>query len=188
MPIRHAPALVLAATLACASAEAVAQADTGVAGTYALWRCSGECAVADTAGGAPRGILVLSDTAWSRDAFPPAVSLRSGFLLMRRTRDGFREGQPNACFAISRSVGMAGIIRHGATFWSVMGDSVEVRLYASPDAFHDLRARVGNGVLRGASREHGYVHGSFDHAAGRILGIRTGPPEITRCFPPESTS
>jgi len=76
---------------------------------------------------------------------------------------------------------MAGIIPAAITTWTTSGDTVQVELYASPDAHYTLTALVKDGRLVGAGRESGFIGGPFDHGKGPAHGVRLGDADVTRC-------
>jgi hypothetical protein len=150
-----------------------------VTGTYAVWLCKNACAARDTAGADVAGYLVLSGTPLRlrQDAFAAKIIDASMFF--------YRGDQkPNACFRLDARKGsrlMAGIIPAAITNWSTHGDTVQVQLYASPDASYNLRALVKDGHLLGLGEESGFIGGSFDHITGPAHGVRLGPADATRC-------
>lgn len=160
-----------------------------VAGTYAVWLCTDACGTADTARAPVAGYLVLGDGPLSLEPLDADARKRllneSAFFLWSPDR-GERAG--NACFSLSpradRSGMLAGITRASVTAWESRGDTIEVGLYASPDAFYTLRAIVREGRLVGSGRESGYIGRPFDNESGTVHGIRVGPPDVTRCTPP----
>lgn len=176
------PLYALLASVAC-GASGGAQA---IAGTYAVWLCDKECAVADTSTAAVvAGYLVLFDKPLPADALKSARSREllddSMFLL------GSYE-KPNACFVLYRRTKelqlLAGIIPAGFTRWKSVSDTLVTTLYASPDAFFDLRGVITEGRLLSTSREHGHIFVPFDKAAGLTHGVRIGPPDLQRCLVP----
>jgi hypothetical protein len=163
---------VLASPAACLPSRA-----HRVAGTYAIWLCKDACAARDTAAAAVAGYLVLSETPLSQDAFSAKIIDASMFFERR-------EVGPNACFRLDqrqRGGLMAGIIPAAITNWSARGDTVEVQLYASPDASYSLRALVKDGRLLGVGRQSGFIGGPFDQATGPAHGVRLGAADVTRC-------
>lgn len=154
----------------------------GVPGSYAIWLCKESCSVEDTASAPVAGYLVLFDGPVPLDALAPEVTHRlvdrSEFLLMPNLT-------PTACFALRRRTSKveitAGIIPQGLTSWSMIGDTLLVKLYASPDASYRLRAVVQSGRLLGVGRESGFITTSFDKPMGPAHGVRLGPPDIGHC-------
>jgi hypothetical protein len=166
---------VLASSAACVPPRPAQR----VAGTYAVWFCADACAARDTASASVTGYLVLSDTALSRDAFSAQIIDDSMFL-------GRGRETVNACFRLEtrpgkRGLMMAGIIPAAVTNWTSSGDTVEVQLYASPDAGYTLRALVKDGRLLGAGREAGFIGGPFDEGKGPAHGVRVGDADVTWC-------
>ena len=160
-----------------------------VAGTYAVWLCKDACTVADTARAAVMGYLVLADGTLAMDSIADDVRaslLDESEILRWSSKDGV--SAPNACFAFTRGTQsralLAGIIPAALTRWEHRGDTIQVRLYASPDAAYTLRAMVRDGTLLGAGRESGYIGRAFDEKTGPVHGIRVGPPDARRCVLP----
>jgi hypothetical protein len=168
---------VLASSAACVPPRPAQR----VAGTYAVWICADACAVQDTAAAPVAGYLVLSDKALNRDAFSDEIVRGSMFFGLSAS-----ERAKPACFRLETRPGiprslMAGIIPAAITSWTTSGDTVQVDLYASPDAGYTLRALVKDGRLTGVGRESGFIGGSFDRGTGPAHGVRVGDADVTRC-------
>jgi len=158
-----------------------AQRPSRLAGTYALRICASDCSANDSSENLNAGFIVLSDRPLDLKHIPFAARFR-----IRDVRDDSIRDQPaNACFSLAKkrpAKVMAGIIPNAVTRWSVSHDTVDVLLYASPDAFYSLRGMLVKDTLIGVGTESGYIGGFFNNPAGTIQAVRTGPPDISKCF------
>ena len=174
------------AFLALLASAADAQSPAKAAGTYAIWLCPKACLADDSATASVSGYLVLSAEPMDLSSIPVRVRKhlldRSSFLLSRTIA--------NACFLLERRTPdvdmLAGGIPVALTSWTARGDTIEVALYASPDAFHVVRAVVRAGNLAGRGRESGFIGSEFDDDAGAVYGRRIGKADMSKCLSSKS--
>jgi hypothetical protein len=160
-----------------------AAAQISAAGTYEVRACLGPCDPM-SAPNVVTGMLVLTDEPFS---LAPLSAIASSHL--RESEEwlfaSLEGGEPNACFHLTRSPGAPRSFLAsspvGVTEWKVAGDGLSVLLWASPDAGYvaqlgvDGRNLVGNG--------YSWAPGDEYQPAGEVIvAIRTGPPELARCF------
>lgn len=175
------------AFLALLASAADAQSPAKAAGTYAIWLCPKACSADDSATASVSGYLVLSAEPLDLSSIPVRVRKH----LHDRSSNLLRQQElPNACFLLERRTTdldmMAGIIPVALTSWTARGDTIEVALYASPDALQVVRAVVREGNLAGRGRESGFIGSEFDDDAGAVYGRRTGKADMSRCLAAKS--
>lgn len=158
-------------------------AQVSAAGTYEVRACMGPCDPA-SAPSVVTGMLVLTDEPFS---LAPLSAIASSHL--RESEEWLfasLEGrEPNACFHLSRSPGAPRSFLAsspvGVTEWKVAGDGLSVLLWASPDAGYVAQLRVDGRNLVGSG--YSWAPGDEYQPAGEVIvAIRTGPPELARCF------
>lgn len=154
-----------------------------VAGTYTLTVCRTSC---DASVGRvlTSGTLVLEKHAYALLEIPdPARGYfdRSQALLIHE----YAGGNPNACFVFpgNASGTLAGTTRVGLTRWTrSTRDTLDVRLYQSPDAGYDLRLRIGSTALDGQGESWGPWPESENSPLDVVIARRIGPPDRNLCI------
>jgi hypothetical protein len=149
-----------------------------VEGTYEIAVCKvGRCAPGDTAVTLTQGILVLFAT-----RLPPVPDSAINLLRLPFLAEG------NMCFALEPrrpgSQTYAGLAGVEATRWqpdSATGQRITFSLYFSPDAGHEVTARIRHGTLGGRGTSWGAGVAAVEYPPDTIVGRRLGPPDITPC-------
>jgi hypothetical protein len=171
----------LAASLVLHALPAAAQ--VSAAGTYEVRACMAPCDPA-SAPNVVTGMLVLTDEPFSLGPLSAVATshLRESEEWLFASLEG---RAPSVCFHLSRSPGAPRSFLAsspvGVTEWKVAGDGLSVLLWASPDAGYVAQLRVDGRNLVGSG--YRWAPGEEYQPAGEvILAIRTGPPELARCF------
>lgn len=172
--------------LAVLPASLASQAPSRLSGTYALWLCEKTCTAADTSNAEVSGFLVLDDFGLDLARIP----LKARYKIRESSYALVESREINACFSLRRRdpkrlTMMAGIIPEGLTTWTRKGDTLNVGLYASPDAFYTLHAAIGHDRLSGNGYDSGFIGDFFSKSSGVPFAIRIGPPDVGKCFSPE---
>jgi hypothetical protein len=152
-------------------------------GTYRVWLCVAVCAPEDSLRSVADAFVVVFDdsTAQSQTVSPALAALRS-----IRTARG---GPLNACFRVTRrqsAIGKEelffGITPSAATrVRTTDGGGFVLPMYASPDAFYDLRWSGTGAITAG----EGWASGPFAedpyHRNAMFSARRIGEPDVSRC-------
>jgi len=160
-----------------------AAAQISAAGTYEVRACMGPCDPT-SAPNVVTGMLVLTDEPFSLGPLSPVATshLRESEEWLFASLEG---REPNACFHLSRSPAAPRSFLAsspvGVTEWKVAGNGLSVLLWASPDAGYVAQLRVDGRNLAGSG--YSWAPGDEYQPAGEVIvAIRTGPPELARCF------
>jgi len=171
-------------TLCLGSTMVVAQgSQVPIDGTYALVICEESCELSDSSGAVVTGALVLADSAELAQQLSASewrALADSGFYLAER-----RFGPVNACFALQRRRDTdiyAGIVSSGLTVWERSSDdSITVPVYRSSDAGFRIVATVVGSRFEGRGAQS-HAPDQPMHDVAFVVGVRTGPPDATRCI------
>lgn len=155
-------------------------------GTYRVWLCERECAVADSARAVASAIVVIVD-----DSTAAAEATRAAFSALRAIRrTGETAGHDNVCFrgtSRARQVGdeelFFGIHPAVATRWRYdPGVGFSVRVYVSPDAGYTLRWSTAGPLSSGEGWSRGWQAHVGDHRNAFFAATRLGPSDIAQCL------
>jgi hypothetical protein len=140
------------------------------AGTYSMVVCQrSACGAADTVQAIAWGTLTLLESTL-------ADSITRGFEWIWGTR-------PNGCLDMrirTRARSLAGTEGQSITEWSVQQGQVVFFTYRSPDAGHQVIARLSGDTLRGKGRSWEDM-GKEEFSEDYVTAVRVGPPDASRC-------
>jgi len=175
-PMKFAVLALLAMMLVgCSAQSADVKEDRGVAGTYELIICKGECSFSKPKNVIATAVVVLFDR-------------------MMTLKDMARIGPDyhyythdvNACYAVKLKApaqSYAGVNRIGITPWVLDGHTIRFDLFHSPDAGYAVEVVRTGDVLAGTGTSWGAGMGAPppEYTPDTIVGRRVGPADISKC-------
>lgn len=160
--------LLLAILLMSAAAGAAENKDRGIAGTYDLLICKGECSFTEHRNVLRTGVIVLFDRAMKRN---DVVRIDSAYL-------DFRYDKPTACYLLNNSNRQDS----GVTAWKLDRHTLSFTLMHSPDSWYSVRVERKGDLLSGVGNFWSAgVAPPPDFVPDTIVGRRRGPADISAC-------
>jgi hypothetical protein len=162
------PPVLLAMIVLCGAAQSAQSKDLGLAGTYELLMCKGECSFSERANVLRTAVIVILDRAIKRK---DAERIDSTYHDLKST-------EAKACYTLKypdRQVS-------GVTAWSLDRKTISFTLVRSKDSWYSVRVERNGDVLRGV--------GNFWSAGvapppgfipDTIVGRRRGPADVAAC-------
>jgi hypothetical protein len=160
--------LLLAMIVMSAAARAAANKDRGVAGTYDLLICKGECSFTEQRNVLRTAVIVLFDRAMKRN---DVARIDPTYL-------DFRYDKATACYLLNypnRQVS-------GVTAWMLDRHTLSFTLLHSPDSWYSARVERKGDLLSGVGNFWSAgVAPPQDFIPDTIVGRRRGPADISVC-------
>lgn len=165
----------------CAGSASSLQSSSPPVGTYEIWMCKSTCAQRDSEEAIVAGYLVLLP-----DRLPLYQVPDSARWYFERQ---FFDGEPNACFALTRTDSeaktYAGTAPVGSTHWArrrALPLRIAFSLFDSPDSGHEVEAELEQDHLRGIGTSWGAGGSDRNFSPDSVFGRRIGPPQLERCI------
>ena len=160
--------VLLVVTVLGGAAQSALAKDRGVAGTYELLICKGECSFSERANVVRTGVIVLFDRSMKRKDIE---GIDSTYL-------DFRYEPAKACYILTFPNGHTS----GVTAWTLERKTLYFTLTHSPDSWYsvrverkgDLLSGVGNYWSAGVAPPPGFIPDT-------IVGRRRGPADVAAC-------
>ena len=173
--------LAFAAGIACTDHRV--QNPESPEGTYSLHICRVRCASPEDPNTLATGHLVLLDSAVDTAAFRQQDS--AGRVLADLFTFEYSDAPPNGCFVWterrSQPPTYATILGGGLIHWSRSDDTIQFRLYGSPDAGHYVRLAVEPQRLVGRGMSWGAGAAYVDWPDDVVVAERMGPSDPSVC-------
>lgn len=162
--------LLLAMIAMSAAAHAAENKDRGVAGTYDLLICKGECSFTERRNVLRTAVIVLFDRAMRRD---DVARIDSTYL-------DFRYDKAKACYLLNYPNRQAS----GVTAWMLDRHTLSFTLMHSPDSWYSVRVERKGDLLSGVGNFWSAgVAPPPDFIPDTIVGRRRGPADVAACKP-----
>jgi hypothetical protein len=160
--------LLLAMIVMSGAAPAAQNKDRGVAGTYDLLICKGECSFTEHRNVLRTAVIVLFDRAMRRNDI---ARIDSTYL-------DFRYDKAKACYLLDFPNRQAS----GVTAWMLDGHTLSFTLMHSPDSWYSVRVERTGDLLRGVGNIWSAgVAPPPDFIPDTVIGRRRGSADISVC-------
>jgi hypothetical protein len=140
----------------------------GIAGTYDLLICKGECSFSERSNVVRTAVVVIFDHEMRREE---VERIDATYL-------NFRYDKAKACYMLAYPNRQTS----GVTSWTLDGKTLSFSLMHSPDSWYSVRVERTGDMLRGTGNFWtAGVAPPPGYAPDRILGKRRGPADISIC-------